>query len=79
LANGYSIRSITRALHVSNNTVAEIRDQEWQQVEAGQQRIAAQWRQVATKAIDHMNDRLNQPAAIPFENSSLLPESLPIK
>jgi DNA-binding transcriptional MocR family regulator len=66
LANGDSMRSIARALHVSNNTVAEIRGQEWQQVEAAQQRIAAQWRQVATKAIDRMNDKLDQPAQIPL-------------
>jgi hypothetical protein len=64
LAKGDSIRSIARAFHVSNNTVAAIRDQEWQQVEAGQQRIAAQCRQIATKALDRMNDRLDQPKPI---------------
>jgi DNA-binding NarL/FixJ family response regulator len=48
LANGDSIRSIARATHVSTNTVAQIRDQEWQQVETRKTRLAAQWEQVAT-------------------------------
>lgn len=33
-------------------------------MEAGQQRIAAQCRQVATKALDRINDRLDQPKAM---------------
>jgi hypothetical protein len=32
--------AIARALHVSNNTVAAIREQEWQQVAARKERIA---------------------------------------
>jgi hypothetical protein len=65
LANGDSIRSIARSFHVSNNTVTAIREQEWQQVETSQQRIAAQCRQIATKALDRINDRLEQPKSIP--------------
>ena len=33
LANGDSQRAIARALHVSNNTVAALREQEWQQAQ----------------------------------------------
>jgi hypothetical protein len=59
LANGDSIRAIARALHVSNNTVVAIREQEWQQVAARKQRLAAQWEQVATKSVDQLNDHLD--------------------
>jgi hypothetical protein len=52
LANGDSIRAIARALHVSNNTVVAIRDQEWQQVAARKARIAAQSELIATEAAD---------------------------
>jgi DNA-binding NarL/FixJ family response regulator len=55
LANGDSIRAIVRALRVSNNTVTAIRDQDWQQVAARKERLAAQWEQVATKAVDQLN------------------------
>ena len=59
LANGDSIRAIARALHVSNNTAVAIRDQAWQQVEARKARLAAQWEQAATKAVDQLNDHLD--------------------
>jgi Homeodomain-like domain len=59
LANGDSIRAIARALHVSNNTVVAIREQDWQQVEARKARLAAQWEQVSTKAVDQLNDHLD--------------------
>jgi hypothetical protein len=52
LANGDSIRAIAHALHVSNNTVVAIRDQEWQQVAARKARIAAQSELIATEAAD---------------------------
>ena len=59
LANGDPVRAIVRALHVSNNTVVAIRDQDWQQVAARKGRLAAQWEQVATKAVDQLNDHLD--------------------
>ena len=42
LANGDSKRAIARALRVSNNTVTAVAEQEWQQVEARKERLAAQ-------------------------------------
>jgi len=65
LANGDSIRSIARAFHVSNNTVAAVRDQEWQQVAARKERIAAQCEQVAEKAFDQLHDRLCEKKRLP--------------
>jgi hypothetical protein len=59
LANGDSKRAIARALRVSNNTVTAIAEQEWQQVAARKARLAAQWEQVATKAIAQLNDYLD--------------------
>ena len=59
LANGDSKRAIARALRVSNNTVTAIAEQEWQQVAARKARLAAQWEQVATKAVDQLNDHLD--------------------
>jgi hypothetical protein len=59
LANGDSIRAISRTLHVSNNTVVAVQEQEWQQVATRKARLAAQWEQVATKAVDQLNDHLN--------------------
>src|SRR5438128_1463588 len=59
LANGDSKRAISRALRVSNNTVTAIAEQEWQQVAARKTRLAAQWEQVATKAVDQLNDHLD--------------------
>jgi hypothetical protein len=64
LANGDSVRAIVPALHVSNNTVVAIRDQDWQQVAARKTRLAAQWERVATKAVDQLNDHLD-PSALP--------------
>ena len=58
LANGDSIRAIARALHVSNDTVAAIREQEWQQVAARKERIAAQCELNATLAAERMTDKL---------------------
>ena len=68
LANGDSKRAIARALRVSNNTVTAIAEQEWQQVAARKQRLAAQWEQIATKAVDQLNDHL--------DSSKLPPNSL---
>ena len=59
LANGDSKRAIARALRVSNNTVTAIAEQEWQQVAARKVRLAAQWEQAATKAVDQLNDHLD--------------------
>ena len=58
LANGDSIRAIARAFHVSNNTVAVIREQQWQQVAARKERIAAQCELNATLAAERMRDKL---------------------
>jgi hypothetical protein len=52
LANGDSIRSIARKLQVSNNTVVAIREEDWQQVAARKERIAAQSELIATEAAD---------------------------
>jgi hypothetical protein len=66
LANGDSIRAIARALHVSNNTVAAIREQEWQQVAARKERIAAQCELNATLAAERMTDKLQGSLDIPL-------------
>ena len=66
LANGDSIRAIARALHVSNNTVAAIREQEWQQVAARKERIAAQCELNATLAAERMTDKLRGTDNIPL-------------
>jgi hypothetical protein len=58
LANGDSIRAIARALQVSNNTVVAIRDQDWQQVAARKERIAAQAELGATEAGDRLIDAI---------------------
>jgi hypothetical protein len=39
--------------------VTAIAEQEWQRVAARKQRLAAQWEQAATKAIDQLNDHLD--------------------
>ncbi|HSS16543.1 MAG TPA: hypothetical protein VLQ29_06145 [Candidatus Dormibacteraeota bacterium] len=65
LSNGDSIRAIAHALHVSNNTVVAIRDQEWQQVAARKTRLAAQWEQAATKSVDQLNDHLDTSTLAP--------------
>jgi transcriptional regulator with XRE-family HTH domain len=66
LANGDSQRAIARALHVSNNTVAAIREQEWQQVAARKERIAAQCELNATLAAERMTDKLQGTDDIPL-------------
>ena len=66
LANGDSLRAIARALHVSNNTVAAIREQEWQQVAARKERIAAQCELNATLAAERMTDKLRGTDDIPL-------------
>ena len=66
LANGDSIRAIARALHVSNNTVAAVREQEWQQVAAHKERIAAQCELNATLAAERMTDKLRGTDDIPL-------------
>jgi transcriptional regulator with XRE-family HTH domain len=67
LANGDSQRAIARALHVSNNTVAAIREQEWQQVAARKERIAAQCELNATLAAERMTDKLQGTDDIPLK------------
>jgi len=71
LANGDSIRSIARALHVSNNTVVAIRDHDWQQVATRKARIAAQAERAATLAGDRINAKLESNEDIPI--NSLVP------
>ena len=66
LANGDSLRAIARALHVSNNTVAAIREQEWQQVAARKERIVAQCKLNATLAAERMTDKLQGTNDIPL-------------
>ena len=66
LANGDSIRAIARAFHVSNNTVTAIREQEWQQLAARKERIAAQCELNATLAAERMTDKLQATDDIPL-------------
>ena len=66
LANGDSMRAIARALHVSNNTVVVIREQDWQQVETRKQRIAAQAELNATLAAERITDELRSNKHIPI-------------
>ena len=66
LANGDSLRAIARALRVSNNTVAAIREQEWTQVAARKERIAAQCELNATLAAERMTDKLQSTDNIPL-------------
>ena len=51
---------------MSNNTVAVIREQEWQQVAARKERIAAQCELNATLAAERMTDKLRGTDDIPF-------------
>ena len=60
LANGDSIRAIARALHVSNNTVVAIQNQEWQQVAARKERLAAQAERNALMAGEQIAEALEQ-------------------
>ena len=71
LANGDSQRAIARAFHVSNNTVAAIQEQEWQQVATRKERIAAQCELNATLAAEHMTNKLQGTDDIPL--NALLP------
>lgn len=57
-ANGDSKRAIARALRVSNNTVDAVAEQEWQQVAARKERIAAQCERNATLAANQLAERL---------------------
>src|SRR6516225_6986146 len=60
LANGDSQRAIARHLKVSPLTVRAIADQEWAQVSARKDRIAAQAERLATKALDLLNHKLDK-------------------
>ncbi len=66
LANGDSKRAIARALRVSNNTVTAIAEQDWQQVAARKERIAAQCELNATLAAERMTDKLQGTDNIPL-------------
>lgn len=66
LANGDSLRAIARALRVSNNTVAAIREQEWQQVATRKERIAAQCELNTTLAAERMTEKLQSTQDIPL-------------
>jgi transposase len=66
LANGESKRRIARRLSVSANTVTELAEQEWRQVEARKQRIAAQAELNATLAAERMTDKLQSSDDIPL-------------
>jgi DNA-binding CsgD family transcriptional regulator len=66
LANGDSIRAIACALHVSNNTVVAIREQDWQQLAARKERIAAQAELNATLAANRITDELQSNKHIPL-------------
>src|SRR6516225_3810117 len=59
LAAGDSQRAIARHLRVSPMTVRAIGDQEWAQVSARKDRIAAQAERAATKAFDLLNQKLD--------------------
>ena len=60
LANGDSVRAIARALHVSNNTVVAVQEQEWQQVAARKGRLAAQAERNALMAGEQIAEALAQ-------------------
>jgi hypothetical protein len=60
LANGDSQRAIAHHLRVSPMTVRAIADQEWAQVSARKDRIAAQAERLATKALDLLNHKLDK-------------------
>jgi hypothetical protein len=57
LAAGDSQRAIARHFRVSPMTVRAIADQEWAQVSARKERIAAQAERAATKAFDLLNQK----------------------
>jgi hypothetical protein len=60
LANGDSKRAIARALRVSNNTVTAVAEQEWQQVEARKERLAAQAERNALMAGEQIAEALQK-------------------
>ncbi|HEU5313497.1 MAG TPA: helix-turn-helix domain-containing protein [Candidatus Udaeobacter sp.] len=70
LANGDSKRAIARQLRVSNNTVTAVAEQEWQQVEARKQRLAAQAERNALLAGEQIAEALAQRKYAP---SALVP------
>jgi len=70
LANGESKRSIARRLNASQHTVAIISDQEWQQVAARKQRLAAQAERNALLAGEQISEALEQRKYTP---SALVP------
>ena len=59
LGNGESCRSIARQLHHSHSVVEAVAKQEWAQVSARKERIAAQAERAATKAFDLLNQKLD--------------------
>lgn len=60
LANGDSKRAIARALRGSNNTVTAVAEQEWQQVEARKERLAAQAERNALMAGEQIAEALQK-------------------
>jgi hypothetical protein len=60
LANGESKRGIARRLSVSANTVTAIAEQEWRQVEARKQLLAAQAERNAYIAGEQLSEALEQ-------------------
>jgi DNA-binding NarL/FixJ family response regulator len=74
LANGDSKRAIARALRVSNNTVTAVAEQEWQQVEARKERLAAQAERNALMAGEQIAEALQKrkypPSALVWETVS---------
>jgi IS30 family transposase len=66
LANGESRRSIARRLSTSKNTIAVIARENWTQVDARKQRIAAQAELNATLAAERITDELQSDKQIPL-------------
>jgi hypothetical protein len=66
LANGESKRAIARKLGVSPNTVTAVAEQEWQQVAARKQRLAAQYERIADGADDRILEQLDSDREIPL-------------
>jgi hypothetical protein len=58
LAAGDPKYRIAKALRISENTISAIAEQEWRKVEERKTRLAAQWEQVATRAVDQLNEHL---------------------
>ena len=74
LGNGESCRSIARRLHHSQDVVRIVRDEEWVQVSARKECIAAQSERNATRAAELIAEKLeseNVPlnGLVPFTNS----------